>query len=82
MKLVKITTYFKDGVLDPQGTAIKEKLLDSGYEAVKELKAGKVFEITLDVEDEEKARALVKEICKKLLVNPVIEDYKFEIVEA
>ena len=80
MKLAKVYIYFKDGVLDPQGAAVKTSLLDSGYDGVKELKVGKLLEIKLDVKNEKDAEVLVKEMCEKLLVNPVIEDYKFEIL--
>lgn len=82
MQLAKVFIHFKDGVLDPQGTAVKASLLNSGYEAIKDLRAGKLFEIKLDTDNKSDAEALVKQICEKLLVNPVIEDYEFEILEA
>ena len=81
MKLAKVTISFKDGVLDPQEAAVKAKLLESGYKAIKEMKQLKQFEIKLNVENEEEAEVIVREICEKFLANPVIEDYKFEIME-
>ena len=68
----------KAEVLDPQGKAIRNASDALGYGAVRKVRQGKLFEIELDAEDAARARALVEELCKKLLANPVIED--FEIV--
>ena len=68
----------KPEVLDPQGKAIRNASESLGYAAVRDVRQGKLFEIELDAEDETRARALVEELCRKLLANPVIED--FEIV--
>ena len=68
----------KSEVLDPQGKAIARACSSLGYAAVRGVRQGKLFEIDLDVDDVNRARALVAEIGEKLLANPVIED--FEIV--
>ena len=72
----------KPEVLDPQGKAIQRACASLGYEAVRSVRQGKVFEIELDAADETRARSLVAELCQKLLANPVIEDFSIERLEA
>jgi phosphoribosylformylglycinamidine synthase len=72
--LVHVT--LKRGVLDPQGKAIRNASASLGLDAVRDVRQGKLFELELDAADEAGARALVSELCKKLLANPVIEDYE------
>ena len=72
--LVHVT--LKPEVLDPQGKAIQRATLSLGHAAVKSVRQGKVFEIELEEEDEGRARALLNELCEKLLANPVIEEYR------
>jgi phosphoribosylformylglycinamidine synthase len=69
----------KQGVLDPQGKAIQGSLHALGYDAVKELRAGKCFEIDLAGLPESKARDLLDEMSEKLLANPLIESWKIEL---
>jgi phosphoribosylformylglycinamidine synthase PurS subunit len=69
----------KDGVLDPQGSTIQRALENMGYEGIKDIRSGKVFEITFQQDQGGKPEELINEICKKLLTNPVIENYYFEI---
>ncbi len=69
----------KDGVLDPQGSTIKRALGDMGYKGIEEVRSGRVFEITLNSRSREETEKLLDQICKKLLANPVIERYNFEI---
>jgi phosphoribosylformylglycinamidine synthase len=69
----------KDGVLDPQGSTIKRALGNMGYKGIKDVRSGKVFEITLNSNNKEETGKLLDQICKKLLANPVIEKYNFEI---
>lgn len=68
----------KSGVLDPQGKAIARACASLGLDAIRGVRQGKLFEIDVDVDDADRARALVSEIGEKLLANTVIED--FEIV--
>ncbi len=73
---IKIIVTLKDGVLDPQGKAIQQTLNGMGFSNVDEIRQGKFFEININENNETKAKAQVEEMCKKLLANLVIEDYK------
>ena len=75
MKLKVIVT-LKDGVLDPQGKVIQQTLNGMSFSEVKEVRQGKYFDIEVSTSDEKKAKNKVEEMCKKLLANLVIEDYK------
>ena len=66
----------KNGVLDPQGKAIQQTLNGMGFANVKDVRQGKYFDIDIDESDEQKAKHSAEEICKKLLANQVIEDFK------
>ena len=76
---VKIFVSLKRGVLDPQGKAIERSLHTLGYEEVREVRAGKYIELELDATSRDAAELRIREICDKLLANPVIEDFRFEI---
>ncbi|MCZ6623573.1 MAG: phosphoribosylformylglycinamidine synthase subunit PurS [Deltaproteobacteria bacterium] len=78
---VKIFVSFKDGVLDPQGKAVERSLHTLGYREVQEVRMGKYLELNLDVPSRKEAEVRLREMCEKLLANPVIEDYHFEIQE-
>jgi phosphoribosylformylglycinamidine synthase, purS protein len=65
----------KNGVLDPQGKAIENSLNQLGFNNFSEIRQGKIIEIDID-EEEEKAISIAEEMCKKLLVNLIIEDYE------
>jgi phosphoribosylformylglycinamidine synthase len=65
----------KRDVLDPQGKAIQNACRSLGHASVKSVRQGKLFEVELDAENEEAARAVLRELCEKLLANPVIEDH-------
>ena len=73
---IKIIVTLKDGVLDPQGKAIQQTLNGIGFNDVKEVRQGKYFDIEINETDIVKAKNKVDEMCKKLLANLVIEDYK------
>ena len=75
MKISVIITLKKD-VLDPQGKVIHQTLDGMGFEGVNQVRQGKYFEIDTKETDMNKARAKVEEMCKKLLANLVIENYK------
>ena len=75
MKISVIITLKKD-VLDPQGKVIHQALDGMGFNEVNEVRQGKYFEIEVKEKDEKKAKSLVDDMCKKLLANLVIEDYK------
>ena len=73
---IEIIVTLKSGVLDPQGKAIQQTLTGMGFNDVKEVRQGKYFDIETNESDEAKAKKNVDEMCKKLLANLVIEDYK------
>jgi phosphoribosylformylglycinamidine synthase len=81
--LARVTVSIKPTVNDPQGLSIAKALRDSlGYKEVEEVRAGKSIVIRLNSDDLEEAKERVDEMCKKLLANPVIETYSFEIEPA
>ena len=75
MKVSVIITLKKD-VLDPQGKVIQQTLDGMGFEDINEVRQGKYFEIDTNESDKKKAEAKVEDMCKKLLANLVIEDFK------
>ena len=75
MKISVVITLKKD-VLDPQGKVIHQTLDGMGFEGINEVRQGKYFEIDTSESDKKKAEAKVEEMCKKLLANLVIEDFK------
>ncbi len=68
----------KKDVLDPQGKVVNQTLKGMGYNNIVSVRQGKFFEIELKENDKEKAKQLVQEMCKKLLANTIIEDYKID----
>ena len=75
MKISVVVTLKKD-VLDPQGTTIKKALKGMSFTSVNNVRQGKYFEIDIDENNQKKAEDKVNDMCKKLLTNLVIEDYK------
>jgi phosphoribosylformylglycinamidine synthase len=75
MKISVVIT-LKKNVLDPQGKVIHRTLDDMGFENINEVRQGKYFEIDTKENDKKKAEEKVEEMCKKLLANLVIENYK------
>lgn len=76
----KVTITLKSGVLDPQGKAIEGALAGLGFDGASDVRQGKVIELKLSESSEAAARAKVEDMCKKLLANPVMENYAIEIV--
>jgi len=73
---IKVIVTLKSGVLDPQGKAIQQTLNGMNFKKVEDVRQGKFFEIEIKEDDEKKAKSQVEEMCKNLLANLVIEDYK------
>ena len=71
-----VTVTLKKDVLDPQGKVVQNTLIDLGMNNLKSIRQGKFFEIEIEEKDEKKAEQKVKEMCNKLLVNLIIEDYR------
>ena len=68
-----------NGVLDPQGKAISKALGSFGFSGVNEVRQGKFIELDITENDPEKAKSLAEDMCRKLLANTVIEDYRIDL---
>jgi len=77
----RIVVRLRPGILDPQGTTIRRALEGLGFPEVRDMRVGKILDLTLDETDAGRARQRLDEMCRKLLANPVIEDYTCEVVE-
>ena len=75
----RVTIMLKDGVLDPQGEAVRHALGSLGFDGVGEVRMGKVIELEISETDPARAEARVREMCEKLLANTVIENYAVEL---
>ena len=82
MYVARIQVTLKPTINDPQGITIARALGRLGFDSVDAVRAGKYFEITVNETDESAAREKVSEMCRKLLANPVIERFKFDIEPA
>ncbi len=76
-----VSVLLKPDVLDPQGRAIQRACATLGYDAVSDVRQGKLFEIALGTDDRATAERLVRELCEKLLANAVIEDWRIDRFE-
>ena len=76
----RVTVMLKEGVLDPQGEAVKHALNSLKYDKVESVRQGKVIEIGLSENSEKLATKSIQEMCEKLLANTVIESYEIEII--
>ena len=79
MYLAKVFIRLKPTVSDPQGQTIQGGLRQLGFDSVESVRAGKYMEIRLDEDDEESAGRKLRDMCEKLLANPIIEDYTFDL---
>jgi phosphoribosylformylglycinamidine synthase len=82
MFLARVYVTLKPTVNDPQGLTIRGALHSLGFTAVDSVRAGKYMEIRIDAPDRATAESQVREMCNKLLANPVIEDFRFELEDA
>ncbi len=80
MKISVIVTLKKE-VLDPQGKVVNQTLKNMGYENIMDVRQGKYFEIKISETDKKKVKNITEEICKRLISNSVIEDYKINLEE-
>ena len=81
MYLARVYVTLKPTVNDPQGLTIKGALHSLGFADVESVRAGKYLEVRLDAKDKKRAEKQLTEMCRKLLANPVIEEYRFELAE-
>ncbi len=75
-----VTVTLKKDVLDPQGKVVQNTLVNMGMNSLKNIRQGKHFEIEIEEKDQKSAEKKIEEMCKKLLVNLIIEDYKINII--
>ena len=80
--LARVIVTPKPVVNDPQGLTVTQGLRTLGFDEVAEVRVGKYIEIRVTAEHKRKARERVEEMCRRLLANHVIEDYRFEVEEA
>ncbi len=76
---VRVLVRLKPGILDVQGAAVQRALGGLGFGDVHGLRVGKLIEVDVDAAGAEQARARVDEMCRRLLANPVLEDYTIEL---
>ncbi|MEH2364690.1 phosphoribosylformylglycinamidine synthase subunit PurS [Nostoc sp.] len=79
--LAKIFVTLRPSVLDPAGVAVQSGLQQLGYDNVDQVRIGKYIELTITSTDEKKARQDLDSICNQMLSNPVIENYRFDLIE-
>jgi phosphoribosylformylglycinamidine synthase subunit PurS len=77
----RVLIRLKPGILDAQGTSVRRALEGLGFPEVTDVRVGKVIDLDLDGLDREAARRRVDEMCARLLVNPVIEDFTIEVLD-
>ena len=71
----------KKNVLDPQGTAVRQSMISLGYTTAANVRVGKTIEFDIEGEDTPEMRKSIDKVCLDLLSNPIIEDYRYEIVK-
>ncbi len=76
----QIFVTLKKSVLDPQGSTIERSLKQMGYDDVDSVRIGKFIELEINGDDKMKMQTEIDEMCKKLFVNPNIEEYRFELL--
>ncbi len=83
MALYKVKVYvtYREGILDPQGVAVEKAAHSLGFEKVSNVRVGKFITMNINAESEEEVKREIEEMAKKFLVNPVIEEYSYEIEE-
>ena len=81
MYISKIKITLRKSILDPQGKAVEHSMESLGYRNVKDTRIGKYVELVLESASEADARRTTEEVCRKLLANPVMEDFEFEVTK-
>ncbi len=82
MLQARVIITLKRGILDPQGDTVRTALQSLGFDGVADCRVGKVILLRLTESDRAKAKAQVEQMCRRLLANPVIEDFRFELEES
>jgi phosphoribosylformylglycinamidine synthase len=79
--LAKIIVTLRKSILDPQGKAVHHALESLNMKSVDDVRIGKFIEVKIDADNKEEAERMAEQACKKLLANPVMEDYSFSVVK-
>ena len=79
LSCIKVT--LRKSILDPQGKTVEHSIQSLGYKNVKDTRIGKYIELKIDAGSENDAKKITDEICKRLLANPVMEDYEFSVIK-
>lgn len=82
MYISKINISLRKTILDPQGKAIEHSLKSLGFDPIIDTRIGKYIELKIDTGTKQEAEKISEEACKKLLANPVMEDFTFEVIES
>ena len=77
----RVYVTYRTGILDPQGKAVARSLAALGFNEVHEVRIGKYIEIEIDATDRASAERRLDDMCRRLLANPVIEDYRFDVLD-
>lgn len=77
--LARIRVTLRQSILDPQGKAVEHGINSLGFEKVKNVRIGKYVEMQLETDDRGEAERITEEVCRKLLANPIMEDYTFSV---
>jgi phosphoribosylformylglycinamidine synthase len=77
--LAKVFITYRKGILDPQGVAVEKAAHQLGFKSVKNVRVGKYITMEIEAETEEEVKREIEEMAKKFLVNPVIEEYSYQI---
>jgi phosphoribosylformylglycinamidine synthase subunit PurS len=75
----KINISIRKTILDPQGKAVEHSLKSLGFDSIEDTRVGKYIELKINAKSKEEAKKISEEACKRLLANPVMEDYSFEV---
>lgn len=75
----RVFVFYKDGVFDPQGNTVATSLRSLGFKKVKDVRIGKVIDVELEASSKDEAKVELHKMCEKLLANPVIESFKYEV---
>jgi len=78
----RVTVFYKDSVFDPQGNTLANSLRRVGFTKVKGVRVGKVIDVEMDAENKDEAKRDLQKMCEQLLANPVIESFKYEVLES
>lgn len=78
---VSVKVRLKSGILDPQGKAVNNALHHLGFHTIQDVRIGKLIEFNMREKNRSEAEKKIQQACKKLLTNPIIEDYTYEITE-